>query len=506
MAVAGIGRRLLSLDAACAAVLIVWCLALGLPRYRAGLDPRDEGCLAYGAERVMEGQIPNRDFVSYQPPLSFYTAATMFQVFGTSLRSLRILGLAIYVAMPLLIFGIARMLTGVAPAFAAAVGSIYLGIPSFSFVPYGAWQGLVASTATIWICLAAMRKGRGGGMMFGAGLLTAATFLMRQDQGLYLTLSILAFGAALGLGHLVPPGELKRSALWCGAGMAALAAPCGLVWGIKGAWPSMFQQLVVFPVSGYAKTSAAPFPLFHAAASFGENASVALAYLPPVVVVCGAVWLLARLRRKSLDLAAVEFFLILTWAALYYCQFLTRSDLDHLVITLPPFFILCACLWSAVSEGMKVKLAIGATALLVEAGLLFATNAVFFPNVSGLEEIPLPRAGVRVAHGEGYAALIRRMQDFTPANRSMLCLPYEPIYYFLCERRNPTRWNYLWPGDQTAADHQTLIDEAKQDPPALVAITGEEAMKAYAPEIVAFVQTNFLRAAAIGDLSVFTAK
>src|SRR5437868_9591768 len=89
------------LDICFPALLIVLALAIAYPRWRAGIDWRDEGLLAYGAARVMAGDIPHRDFVSLQPPLSYYTSAAMFKVFGTSLATLRILGLAIFLILPL---------------------------------------------------------------------------------------------------------------------------------------------------------------------------------------------------------------------------------------------------------------------------------------------------------------------------------------------------------------------------------------------------------------------
>ena len=58
-------------DLLCAALLLSFALAIAYPRWRAGMDWRDEGLLAYGAVRVMHGEVPQRDFVSVQPPLSF---------------------------------------------------------------------------------------------------------------------------------------------------------------------------------------------------------------------------------------------------------------------------------------------------------------------------------------------------------------------------------------------------------------------------------------------------
>src|SRR5438067_10184640 len=109
------------IDALCVVLLISLALAVAYPRWRAGIDWRDEGLLAYGAVRVMEGQVPQRDFVSVQPPLSFYTVAVIFKALGTSLGSLRIFGLSIFLLLPLLIYVAARNVMGpVLSASAAA--------------------------------------------------------------------------------------------------------------------------------------------------------------------------------------------------------------------------------------------------------------------------------------------------------------------------------------------------------------------------------------------------
>jgi 4-amino-4-deoxy-L-arabinose transferase-like glycosyltransferase len=62
--------------------------------------------------RAAQGEIPHPDFVSLQPPLSFYTTAGVFKLFGTSLASLRIFGLLIFLLLPLLIYGVGRSFAG----------------------------------------------------------------------------------------------------------------------------------------------------------------------------------------------------------------------------------------------------------------------------------------------------------------------------------------------------------------------------------------------------------
>ena len=88
------------LDFIAPVLLLAAAIVIAYPRWKAGIDWRDEGLLAYGAVRVLNGEIPHRDFVSLQPPLSYYTAAAVFKLLGTSLAGLRVLGLSIFLLLP----------------------------------------------------------------------------------------------------------------------------------------------------------------------------------------------------------------------------------------------------------------------------------------------------------------------------------------------------------------------------------------------------------------------
>src|SRR5438270_5086299 len=132
------------LELLCAALLLIIAVAIAYPRWRAWIDWRDEGLLAYGTVRVMDGQIPHRDFVSLQPPLSYYTSAAVFRIFGTSLLSLRIFGLFLFLLLPLLIYAVGRNFMGRIASFAAAAPLCVLGMPYMRFVPFAVWQGIAA--------------------------------------------------------------------------------------------------------------------------------------------------------------------------------------------------------------------------------------------------------------------------------------------------------------------------------------------------------------------------
>jgi hypothetical protein len=521
------GKRKFLADAVCIVLLLALCLPIGLSRFDVQIDLGDEGFLAHGAVRVMEGQVPHRDFVSVQPPLGFYTAAAMFKLLGTSLETLRFLGLGIYLAIPLLIYTIARNLAGPVLSLAAAAPAAMLGISFFNFVPYSVWQGITASLCAAALFLYAGMIGQNSlrrcCLALPAGVLGAVSMLLRHDQGLYLAMSIAAYIVALkwtkGSDESASSWKLLGGLWLCG--MVLVFLPFGIYWLAVGALPEMFNQLVVFPMSMYAKTSSLPFPRFASAQSLVYNAAVSLYYLPPVVVGMAALWLAAQAVRKRFGVPEAKLAFVTLWCALYYCQSLARSDLCHLLIALPPFFVLCAWCWREVSASLECAAAkriksrfapvllstlASCCAAAFVVGYLLTLKLVLLPPVQAGKMVALARAGVRIPDAADLESIVQCVQSLAPEDRSILCLPYQPMYYFLCERRNPTRWNCLWPGDQTLEDHQDLIRQARKDPPAVVVITDESALSCYAPAILDYVHREYRRYAEAGALTVYLPK
>lgn len=496
-------------DLVCIAVLTTAFLAIALPRFRSGIDWGDEGFLAYGAVRVMEGQMPNRDFVSLQPPFSYYLVAAAFKFFGTSLATLRVLGVAVFWLIALSVYGVARMLMPSVPALAAALPATVFGV-IFNFVPFAVWQGILFSVVAVWFYLYAFLRKRHF-LALLAGLFTTLTLGSRHEQGLYLTISIAVFTVAVWLvkdSSLDSVAALRTCAFWL-LGAAIPGVLFLIFWSAQGALPDMWHQLVVFPLSTYRKTSSFPFPHFDSRAPIGRNA-VALLFCFPVIV--GVLGLLAVVRwaiRREFRTRDAIFAFLLTWSVLFFCQALTRSDISHLLITLPPFFLLVVYCWRIVFERVRwperwKTVAGGCVAILFFMLVWIAANTEAPDFHKASDWLGLDRGGVRMEQGQFVESFIRKLQASVPPDRAILSLPYQPMFYFLMERRNPTRWNYLWPGDQTPAEHQLLIDQAKQDRPAVVLLTGEKEMAKYAPAIVDFVQREYVKTGQQAKLSIYT--
>ena len=75
-----------------AALVLLAALAYFILFHRYGFFVQDEGVLAYQALRVSQGQLPYADFQTAYTPASYYLHALLFDLFGPSLATLRLLG------------------------------------------------------------------------------------------------------------------------------------------------------------------------------------------------------------------------------------------------------------------------------------------------------------------------------------------------------------------------------------------------------------------------------
>ena len=457
----------------------------------------------------MHGEVPQRDFVSVQPPLSFYTAAGIFKVFGTSLVSLRGFGLSIFLLLPLLIYGVGRNFMSPVSSFAAAAPTCILGLPYCDFVPLAVWQGIAVSLAAVFFFLPAIFSSRQW-LAIPAGALSAVSLFLRHDQAVYTMMSIVALTIALGLARdqSVPATNLKRALVFWLAGIAVVFVPAVLVWWKIGALPEMFRQLILFPFATYRKTSSLPFPGLIVWRPILETVVVLMFYLPPFVQAIAALYLVQSVVRRRFHRREAILCFLVVGSALFYLQVLIRSDFTHLVITLPPFFLLTAFGWSIVREKIadyrNVNIALSAAFAGLAALLLWLVHSFALPDETRAnEELKLARGGVRIEQARAVADFVQRLQADVPPDRSMLALPYQPMFYFLCERRNPTRWNYLWPGDQTAQDHEHLIEEAERDPPAVVLLGQQREVAAFAPAIIDYLRAQYLWTGNVGDVGIY---
>jgi hypothetical protein len=208
-------RTLLGLLATMTAALV-----LLIPGMTAGGPPMDEGAILAYSDRVLDGAVPHRDFLTLYGPGNAWTVALAFELFGVSISVERGVALLYRLLIVVSVFVLARHIAGVAAAVAAGViaALVLNGGPVWANATYAA-----LAWALVGLVLAASAGATAPGrrrtlLLLGAGLAGGLSALMRFDFALVVLVSALPF--------LLPIGWRCRARYAVGfASVAALYVP-----------------------------------------------------------------------------------------------------------------------------------------------------------------------------------------------------------------------------------------------------------------------------------------
>ena len=265
----------------CTAVLLVSLFHLGRV-YNRGFNLLDEGFVLHVAERVMQGQVPYRDFFTQLTPGAFLALAAVFAVTGPSVLAGRwvtvVIGLLI---TALLYLGGRRVLSRPTAALTALAFPVW-GIGQGWFYPNYSWFALagcmVALECTLRAVAPSPTRGAGSGQpgrpgrpsprtdssarpallwAAGAGLACGVAAFCKQNMGLYALLglagAVFLFGAA---------SWRRRLLLALLMGLASLPVPLALVAWLaqQGALDGFLRDAVWIPLAVFPREMAAPYP------------------------------------------------------------------------------------------------------------------------------------------------------------------------------------------------------------------------------------------------------
>ena len=452
-------------DRALAALLFAGAALISGITILQGIQVNDEGLMLQAAARIAGGQVPYRDFWWFYPPGQPYLLGFLWQVFGPSLLTWRILRVLCDAAVATLAWALARR--GGAPQ-PLAIGTWLASALAMAYP-----TGPHPFPLTLALCLGSLLLMDRRPVL--AGGLAGVAALWRIEFAAYLGLGVL-------LAHAIRPvprrEQAEAAALFAGTALAVAVVLYLPVVAAAGIGDS-FDLLIRYPVQDFTHYQSLPFPVSYdgvlntssIGGFFGDSAeSLLLFYLPLVLMIglAGAVGALAlRFTRERWWQVAAGVFAI---GMAHYL--VTRPDVFHTA----PLAVMVAVLGSwAVAERAEPARGGAARAVAVVA----AGFAIGYAVVEGLDrrwlelradraELRLPVAdGVRVARSER-APLERavnwvrshtrpREPIYVATKRSDLVTSGAPILYVLADRPNPTRYDIAAPGVVTSAPVQEEI-------------------------------------------------
>jgi hypothetical protein len=418
-----------------------------------GINPHDEGLMLQAAARIVDGQLPYRDFWWNYGPAQPFVLGGLQEVFGPSLLAWRVLRVLLDATVAVLAYAIARrdasepLALGAWLAVAAAM--------AFPSIPGPNPPAIALGLAAI---LLARRSPA------GAGALAGAAIAFRLELGLACVAGALI--AAIAADGRQAAGRV------CGAAAAAalvllgpfvIAAP-GDFWDDTIGFDFGAQSLQRLPLPG----------AWHG----GFDLNDLLDFYFPYVLLGGALlWAIAAARDRP-PLRA--------WAPVPHAlagvvYLLGRADEFHLI---PLAAVLPILLATAADRERRARHSLLAWGLV--AGLaLVALHGLDRKFVQGFRSPSLARIHLDVADGvRADPAEARSLEDVVqyvdsrvPAGRPVfvanprhdLVRVGNPLLYVLLQRPNPTRYDVMQPGVVTTARVQReMVRDLRSSRPAVV--------------------------------------
>lgn len=264
-----------------------------------------------GAERVLRGEIPYRDFWTMYAPGHFYLLAYLFRIFGTHVLVETLTASLVCAAAGTLCYWIAFNVVG--RRIAAAACTAIFAAAMFNT---GYFKSLGSYPPAILFILAALNlmalyyKTEKLRFLITAGLATGAAIAFKHDVGGYTAIAVVAGMVVHGFLFPAATAHRERSALlkttlYC-AGVAAIVLPLVVYFALL-AGRDALQDLIVFPLTDFRFARPEHYPgLFEfniQGRSFLDSLSKFFNYisftLPFALFLCGLIAIALAARKQK---------------------------------------------------------------------------------------------------------------------------------------------------------------------------------------------------------------
>lgn len=436
-----------------------------------GFSLLDEGFLWYGAQRVMVGEVPMRDFMAYDIGRYYWSAAFMSLLGDNGIVALRV-AISVFQAIALFI-GLAVLVRSSTKQnrlfwLLAAITLVVWMSPQYRLFDISLPIMLVGVLSFL-IEQPSRRR------YFLTGLIVGLAAVFGRNHGLY--------GVAGSLGAMIyltakresGPSLITAFTSWL-LGVVAGYLPVLIFIAVVPGFALAFWESIrlLFEIKATNLPLPVPWPWF---VPFGHLSTIDMlrgvtkgVFFIAIVVfgMLGIVWVIRqRLQNKSVAPAlAAAIFLALPYAHYAY----SRADIDHLASGIPPF--LMGILALLASQPAKIKWPFAALLCVVSLLVMLPTYPGWHCYVSQ-KCVEANVAGDKLKIDRGTAINLANLnklaEQFAPGDRTFIATPIWPGAYAALGRKSPM-WEIYVLFPRGAAFQQAEIERIKAANPGFVVI------------------------------------
>ncbi len=438
----------------------------------------DESYFLIEAKRIREGEVMYRDLFQLHAPASHWFMAAMFWLFGTSIRTARLVMAVVHAGIAAILFATGRRL-GVPRWIACAPAAAYLALCHAAW-PYSSAHWIAALFMALLLYLAAGRRtATAPRWALRPGLAVGGLTIVMHQQGAVFAVAVAAlFALDHGLGRRYGDTREWRdlfARLVCfSLGIAVVVLPVVAYLLATIDWGALYFQFIIHPLTGYRKVNSARWgQMLPLTASMADSTYPLLLKYLPLVAVTGAAraaWLWTRRADRARFDALLGLLTMCGGAALAIAYL---PDFIHIAFIGALFLVFWAeeidAAVRVVGRRLGAEAGLGAA---VGLGLLVALAVPLARNLERMHrsfpfvhDTPFGPVAFSSEREIKLVETVRALMDTTPT-RELFVYPMYTSLYLTTDSDNPTPHVFVMPGYNTPDQVQEVLDilEAKKLP------------------------------------------
>ena len=442
--------------------------------WRYGFDLADEGYYWYGAQRMVHGDMPMRDFMAYDIGRYAWTAGVMQLLGETGIVGARVgaalyQGFSVVIGVWLALRALDGKLTGRSKILFAFVVALILNLwvyPYYKVFDYGTSIIVVAMLVMMLTCRSAKR-------WFAAGVVLGLAAIIGRNHGVYGALA-----ASMLLCFLIfkqrSAGSLLRPALAFMAGTLAGFSPtfvlCALVDGFAAGLIASIIDLIDSGATNIALPVPWPWTVDRAKIGWLLWAMGVMQGLGFIAIIVLPFMAICAVVRRPLEhfSASDALMLCASFAGLAYAHYAySRADLIHLALAVAPLMLLvlvAGARYAGVALTSVVVLGVSVIMLTPEKPMLaklILKKTLASISVNGSALYVFPGVDVRLREVEQVFTTLPHTRD------NFLAIPDSPALYAIYEKRMPI-WEIYSLSTRNAAFEAPELARLKEAAPEVV--------------------------------------
>lgn len=430
-------------------LLVLLLILLPLFFHTRGFVPHDEGWVLNAASRILEGEIPYRDFYFLYTPGSIFSVAAFYKIFGESILAARI---PAFLFSILSVFFLYKILKQVTNHKLLVISSVLLFLVWGPFQINFVWMVMLSIASGLATIYFFQKSTQNSNYAYLAGISAALTLLFKQNFGIAIILvSIIDFIFNSKL-------RIKTKLLnfifgfifVTGLFVIYLLVNNSFFIFIKEMYYLLFQKVIL---QGMLSS-----PFIYPDELYKQILKLVF-YLSPLIISACSTYLSLKYNKKFIFVSAFP---------LLYYLFSIRPTTD--LIHLAPLISISGISLSLIYALTKNKIAKLVIAVIFLAFILLGIYVIVYRGYYRWES-PILNHNIFYKHPKinifvdsKYKEVLDKIEPELKKSKSEYIFVYHfaPVFYFIADKKNPTYYDDLQPSLLTKSVQDKIASQLKE--------------------------------------------